>query len=40
MNHPEGGTREGIIQGVEALLKEGYTFIRLSDVKKSLIKIP
>lgn len=40
MNHPEGGTREGIIQAVEALLKEGYSFVRLSDVKKSLIKIP
>lgn len=40
MNHPEGGTREGIIQGVEALIKEGFTFVRLSDVKKSLVKIP
>lgn len=40
MNHPEGGTREGIAQGVEALLKEGFTFVRLSDVKKSLVKIP
>ena len=40
MNHPEGGTREGIIQGVEALIKEGFTFVRLSDVKKNLIKIP
>lgn len=40
MNHPESGTREGIIQGVEALLKEGYTFVRLSDVKKSLVNIP
>lgn len=40
MNHPEGGTREGIIQGVEALLLQGYTFVRLSDVKKNLIKIP
>jgi len=40
MNHPEGGTREGVIQGVQALLKEGYTFVRLSDVKKSLIKVP
>lgn len=40
MNHPEGGTREGIIQGVETLRKEGYTFVRLSDVKKSLIKVP
>jgi peptidoglycan/xylan/chitin deacetylase (PgdA/CDA1 family) len=40
MNHPEGGTREGTIQGVEALLKEGFTFVRLSDVKKNLVKIP
>lgn len=40
MNHPEGGTREGIIEGVNALLKEGFTFVRLSDVKKSLVKIP
>ena len=40
MNHPEGGTREGIIQAVEALQKEGYSFVRLSDVKKGLIKIP
>lgn len=40
MNHPEGGTREGIAQGVEALLKERFTFVRLSDVKKNLIKIP
>lgn len=40
MNHPEGGTREGIIQAVEALQKEGFSFVRLSDVKKSLIKIP
>ena len=40
MNHPEGGTREGIIQGVQTLIKEGYTFVRLSDVKKNLIKIP
>jgi len=40
MNHPEGGTREGIIEGVNALLREGFTFVRLSDVKKSLVKIP
>lgn len=40
MNHPEGGTREGIIQGVEALIKEGYVFVRLSDVKKSLLRVP
>jgi peptidoglycan/xylan/chitin deacetylase (PgdA/CDA1 family) len=40
MNHPEGGTREGVIQGVETLLKEGFTFVRLSDVKNNLVKIP
>ncbi len=40
MNHPEGGTREGIIEGINALLKEGFTFVRLSDVKKNLVKIP
>ncbi len=40
MNHPEGETREGIIQAVEALKNEGFNFVRLSDVKKGLIKIP
>lgn len=40
MNHPEGGTREGIIQGIESLQNKGYIFVRLSDVKKSIIKIP
>jgi len=40
MNHPEGGTREGIIEGVNVLLKEGFTFVRLSDVKKNLLRMP
>jgi len=40
MNHPEGGTREGIIEGVNALLKEGFSFVRLSDVKKRVVRIP
>lgn len=40
MNHPEGGTREGVIEGVNALIKEGFTFVRLSDVKKNLVRIP
>ena len=40
MNHPEGGTREGVIQGIEVLLAEGFSFVRLSDVKKNLIRIP
>lgn len=40
MNHPEGGTREGVAQGIEVLLAEGFSFVRLSDVKKNLIRIP
>ncbi|MCX6072756.1 MAG: polysaccharide deacetylase family protein [Campylobacterales bacterium] len=40
MNHPEGGTREGLIEGVNTLLKEGFTFVRLSEVKEHLIRIP
>jgi len=40
MNHPEGGTRDGVIEGLKNLLLEGYSFVKLSDVKKSLIKIP
>jgi len=40
MNHPEGGTREGVIMGTTALLKEGFTFVRLSDVKDHLVRIP
>lgn len=40
MNHPEGGTREGVVKGIEFLLTEGFSFVRLSDVKKNLIRIP
>lgn len=40
MNHPEGGTREGMIEGINTLLKEGFTFVRLSDVKENLVRIP
>jgi len=40
MNHPESGTREGIIEGITVLLKEGFTFVRLSDVKNHLQRIP
>jgi peptidoglycan/xylan/chitin deacetylase (PgdA/CDA1 family) len=40
MNHPESGTREGIIEGITVLLKEGFSFVRLSDVKKNLVRIP
>lgn len=40
MNHPEGGTREGTAEGIITLLKEGFTFVRLSDVKKNLVRVP
>lgn len=40
MNHPEGGTREGLIEGVKTLLKEGFSFVRLSDVKENLVRTP
>jgi len=40
MNHPEGGTREGIIEGINTLQKEGFTFVRLSEVKENLVRIP
>ncbi len=40
MNHPESGTREGIIEGVNVLLQEGFSFVRLSDVKSHLQRIP
>lgn len=40
MNHPEGGTHEGVIEAVSALRAEGYTFVRLSDVKDRLEHIP
>lgn len=40
MNHPEGGTREGIIEGVTKLKAEGFGFVRLSDVKGHLDHLP
>lgn len=40
MNHPESGTREGVIEGVNALKAEGFTFVRLSDVKDRLERLP
>lgn len=40
MNHPEGGTREGVIEGVTKLKAEGFSFIRLSDVKEHLHRLP
>jgi peptidoglycan/xylan/chitin deacetylase (PgdA/CDA1 family) len=40
MNHPESGTREGIIEAVDALRGAGFTFVRLSDVKDRLERLP
>lgn len=40
MNHPESGTREGVIEAITALRQEGFSFVRLSDVKEHLIRIP
>ncbi|MFA6629348.1 MAG: polysaccharide deacetylase family protein [Sulfuricurvum sp.] len=40
MNHPESGTSEGIIQGVGKLRSEGFEFVRLSDVKEHLNRLP
>jgi peptidoglycan/xylan/chitin deacetylase (PgdA/CDA1 family) len=40
MNHPEGGTREGVIEGITKLKAQGFSFVRLSDVKEHLNRIP
>lgn len=40
MNHPESGTREGVIEAVNTLKTEGFSFVRLSDVKEHLERIP
>ncbi|OHD83576.1 MAG: polysaccharide deacetylase [Sulfuricurvum sp. RIFCSPHIGHO2_02_FULL_43_9] len=40
MNHPEGGTREGIIEGIAKLQESGFSFVRLSDVKEHLNRLP
>ncbi|MDD3771001.1 polysaccharide deacetylase [Sulfuricurvum sp. IAE1] len=40
MNHPESGTRAGTIQAIETLRNAGFSFVRLSDVKERLIRIP
>lgn len=40
MNHPESGTREGIVEAVNTLRKAGFEFVRLGDVKNRLKRIP
>jgi peptidoglycan/xylan/chitin deacetylase (PgdA/CDA1 family) len=40
MNHPEAGTREGVIEGVTKLKAKGFSFVRLSEVKDRLNRLP
>lgn len=40
MNHPESGTREGVADGILYLENRGFSFVRLSDVAKNLVRIP
>lgn len=40
MNHPESGTREGVIEAITTLRHEGFTFVRLGDVKDRLERLP
>ena len=40
MNHPEGFTAEGYMEGLKILQEKGFSFVKLSDIKNHLIKIP
>lgn len=40
MNHPESGTREGVIEAILKLKAQGFSFVRLSDVKENLNHLP
>lgn len=40
MNHPESGTRAGVMEAVAKLKREGFNFVRLSDVKDRLNPLP
>ncbi len=40
MNHPESGTRQGIIDAVSLLRAAGFEFVRLSDVKNRIRRLP
>jgi len=40
MNHPEGFTAEGYMEGLKILKEKGFNFVKLSDIKKKLIFIP
>jgi peptidoglycan/xylan/chitin deacetylase (PgdA/CDA1 family) len=40
MNHPEGFTAEGFMVGLKILKEKGFNFVKLSDIKNNLIRIP
>lgn len=40
MNHPEGFTAEGFMVGLKILKEKGFSFVKLSDIKNNLIRIP
>ncbi len=40
MNHPEGFTAEGFMVGLQTLKEKGFNFVKLSDIKNNLIRIP
>ncbi len=40
MNHPEGDTAEGFIEGLKILQAKGFNFVKLEDIKNNLISIP
>ncbi len=40
MNHPEGFTAEGFMVGLQILKEKGFNFVKLSDIKNNLIRIP
>ncbi len=40
MNHPEGFTAEGFMEGLEILKQNGFSFVLLKDIKNNLIYTP
>lgn len=39
MNHPESGTSDGMKIGISNLIKKGFKFVKLSDVKEQLVRV-
>lgn len=40
MNHPESGTREGVIEAIMKLKAQDFSFVRLSEVKDRINRLP